>query len=64
VGIKVNLHYIPVYRQQYYEALGFKVGYCPVAEEYFQEALSIPLYPTLSNADQVKVIRVLHDVLV
>jgi UDP-4-amino-4,6-dideoxy-N-acetyl-beta-L-altrosamine transaminase len=62
-GINVNLHYIPVYRQPYYEALGFNVGYCPAAEEYFQEALSIPLYPTLTDADQAKVIRVLHDVL-
>jgi len=63
-GINVNLHYIPVYRQPYYEAMGFKAGYCPVAEEYFHEALSIPIYPTLSDTDQAKVIRMLHDTLV
>ena len=61
VGINVNLHYIPVYRQPYYEAMGFKVGYCPEAEQYYQEALSIPMYPTLTESEQAKVIRVLHE---
>lgn len=62
-GIGANLHYIPVYRQPYYEAMGFQPGYCPEAERYYREALSIPLYPTLPDADQKKVIRVLHEVL-
>jgi UDP-4-amino-4,6-dideoxy-N-acetyl-beta-L-altrosamine transaminase len=62
-GINVNLHYIPVYRQPYYEAMGFKVGYCPEAEQYHQEVLSIPMYPTLTDAEQTKVIQVLHEVL-
>lgn len=62
-GIGVNLHYIPVYRQPYYEAMGFEPDHCPEAELYFREALSIPLYPTLSEADQDKVIRALHEVL-
>ncbi len=61
--INVNLHYIPVYRQPYYEAMGFKVGYCPGAEQYYQEALSIPMYPTLTETERAKVIRVLHDTL-
>jgi dTDP-4-amino-4,6-dideoxygalactose transaminase len=62
-GINVNLHYIPVYRQPYYEAIGFKVGYCPEAEQYYQEVLSIPMYPTLTEAEQAKVIRSLYEVL-
>jgi UDP-4-amino-4,6-dideoxy-N-acetyl-beta-L-altrosamine transaminase len=62
-GINVNLHYIPVYRQPYYEAMGFKVGYCPEAEQYHQEVLSIPMYPTLTDEEQAKVIQVLHEVL-
>ena len=62
-GIKVNLQYIPVYRQPYYEAMGFKVGYCPEAEQYHQQTLSIPMYPTLTDADQGKVIRVLYETL-
>ena len=62
-GIGVNLHYIPVYRQPYYAAMGFEPGYCPEAERYFHEALSIPLYPTLPVTDQEKVIRVLREAL-
>jgi len=48
-GIGVNLHYIPVYRQPYYEKLGFKNGYCPNAEEYYAEAISLPIYPDLTE---------------
>ncbi len=62
-GINVNLHYIPVYRQPYYEAMGFKAGYCPEAEAYFRQALSIPMYPTLSETEQSQVIQVLAEVL-
>lgn len=62
-GVNVNLHYIPVYRQPYYEALGFKAGYCPEAEQYYQQALSIPMYPTLTDAEQAKVICVLQETL-
>lgn len=50
-GILVNLHYIPVYRQPYYERMGFKVGYCPQAEKYYSEAISIPMYPALKESD-------------
>jgi UDP-4-amino-4,6-dideoxy-N-acetyl-beta-L-altrosamine transaminase len=62
-GINVNLHYIPVYRQPFYEAMGFKSGYCPEAEQYHQEVLSIPMYPMLTDTEQDKVIRVLHEAL-
>ncbi len=61
--INVNLHYIPVYLQPYYEALGFKAGYCPDAEQYFQETLSISIYPMLSDSEQAKVIRIFNEVL-
>ena len=63
LGIQANLHYIPVYRQPYYEQFGFKQGYCPEAEKYHQDAISIPMYASLSEADQTRVISVLHDVL-
>lgn len=62
-GINVNLHYIPVYRQPYYEAMGFNAGYCPEAEAYFRQALSIPMYPTLGDAEQGQVIRTLSEAL-
>ena len=38
--IQVNLHYIPVYRQPYYERFGFKQGYCAEAEKYHQDGIS------------------------
>jgi len=62
-GINVNLHYIPVYRQPYYEAMGFKAGYCKEAEQYHRNVLSIPMYPSMSNEQQCKVIFELKRVL-
>jgi UDP-4-amino-4,6-dideoxy-N-acetyl-beta-L-altrosamine transaminase len=47
-GIGVNLHYIPVYLQPYYRHLGFEPGLCPEAESYYSEAISLPMFPTLS----------------
>jgi dTDP-4-amino-4,6-dideoxygalactose transaminase len=55
-GIGVNLHYIPVYRQPYYRELGFGQGHCPNAEAYYAEAISLPMYPGLSDAEQGQVI--------
>jgi len=56
----VNLHYIPVYRQPYYERLGFKVGHCLEAERYYAEAISIPLYPGLTEIQQNQVVTALR----
>jgi UDP-4-amino-4,6-dideoxy-N-acetyl-beta-L-altrosamine transaminase len=62
-GILVNLHYIPVYRQPYFERMGFAIGYCPQAEAYFEEALSIPIYPSLDSRQQELVVAELGKVL-
>jgi dTDP-4-amino-4,6-dideoxygalactose transaminase len=62
-GINVNLHYIPVYRQPYFEAMDFEVGYCPEAEQYHKEAISLPMYPALTKEDQQKVINTLTEAL-
>jgi len=62
-GVIVNLHYIPVYRQPYYESMGFETGYCREAEQYHKEAISIPMYPTMAYAQQSKVIATLKEVL-
>ena len=59
-GIGVNLHYIPVPTQPYYQAMGFKEGQFPEAERYYEEAISIPLHPALSEQDQTAVINALH----
>ena len=62
-GILVNLHYIPVYRQPYYEAMGFKAGHCQNAEQYHKEVISIPMYPTMAEAQQDLVVKVLSSIL-
>jgi UDP-4-amino-4,6-dideoxy-N-acetyl-beta-L-altrosamine transaminase len=61
-GVGVNLHYIPVYLQPYYERLGFKAGYCPEAEQYYTEAISLPMYTTLTKMQQDKVIEKLRQI--
>ncbi|MBE6496162.1 MAG: UDP-4-amino-4,6-dideoxy-N-acetyl-beta-L-altrosamine transaminase [Methanobrevibacter thaueri] len=50
-GLGVQVHYIPVYKQPYYQKLGFKMDLCPVCEEFYKRELSIPMYPTLSDED-------------
>jgi UDP-4-amino-4,6-dideoxy-N-acetyl-beta-L-altrosamine transaminase len=59
-GVAVNLHYIPVHRQPYYEAFGFGVGDFPEAEQFHREVISLPIFPTLSDAMQRKVIELLR----
>lgn len=59
-GVLVNLHYIPVYRQPYYEAMGFPVGYCPVAEQFHKAVISIPIFPRLTDFQQGEVIQTLQ----
>jgi UDP-4-amino-4,6-dideoxy-N-acetyl-beta-L-altrosamine transaminase len=62
-GIGVNLHYIPVYRQPYYQQLGFGQGRCPNAEAYYAEAISLPMYATLSDQEQEFVIATVKGLL-
>ena len=53
-GLGVNLHYIPVHLQPYYREQGFKDGDFPQAERYFSEAISLPLYPDLTDESKMK----------
>ncbi len=55
-GIYAQVHYIPVHLQPYYRRLGWKNGDLPVAEEYYEKALSLPMYPTLTDDEQNYVI--------
>jgi UDP-4-amino-4,6-dideoxy-N-acetyl-beta-L-altrosamine transaminase len=63
-GIGVNLHYIPVHLQPYYRDLGFQEGYCPEAERYYGEAISLPIFPGLTAADQGNVVTAISRILV
>jgi UDP-4-amino-4,6-dideoxy-N-acetyl-beta-L-altrosamine transaminase len=62
-GIFVNLHYIPVYLQPYYQSLNFKEGYCPNAEVYFKSTISIPIFSSLTNDNQTKVIKIISKII-
>ena len=61
LNIGVNLHYIPVYHHPYYQSLGFKTDYCLEAEQYYAEAISLPMYPGLTEAQQDLVVRALYE---
>ncbi len=50
-GLGVQVHYIPVYWQPYYQELGYKKGVCPNAEDFYQREISIPLYQSMSEED-------------
>ena len=59
-GIGVNLHYIPVHTQPYYQKLGFNTGDFPQAEKYYTETISLPMFPDLSHDEQGKVVKTLE----
>ena len=61
--INVNLHYIPVHTQPYYQSLGFSWGDFPNSEAYYRSAISIPMYPALTYSEQSDVIKALNDAL-
>ena len=61
--IMVNLHYIPVHTQPYYQKMGFNEGDFPQAEQYYQEAISLPMHVNLSEADLQFVAKRLREAL-
>lgn len=62
-GIGVNLHYIPVHTQPYYQQFNFVVGDFSEAEQYYSEAISLPLYPTMTEEQQIQIMNTLNKVL-
>ena len=64
LGIGVNVHYIPIHLQPYYrKRFGFKRGDYPLAEDYYDAALSLPLFPKMTTADVDRVIATMRTVL-
>jgi len=61
-GLGVQVHYIPVYWQPYYQKLGYKKGICPNAEDFYEREVSIPLYPKMSDEDIRYVIEKIFEV--
>ena len=62
-GIGVNVHYIPVYTQPYYRMHGYEKVSCPHAQEYYNRAISLPLYPGLTQEEQDYVIEQVKKVM-
>ncbi|OPX92795.1 MAG: UDP-4-amino-4-deoxy-L-arabinose--oxoglutarate aminotransferase [Pelotomaculum sp. PtaB.Bin104] len=60
-GIGTQVHYLPVYRHPYYQDLGYPAGLCPNAEDYYQRAITIPLYPAMEDTDVERVIAVVLE---
>lgn len=62
-GIGVNLHYIPVHTQPYYQAMGFSDGDFPESERYYQEAISLPMFHGMTEEQQDTVVHVVTEIL-
>ena len=62
-GIGVNLHYIPVHTQPYYQRMGFKQGDFPEAERYYAEAISLPMFQAMADDQQDEVLAALQRAL-
>ncbi|MCK9488783.1 MAG: UDP-4-amino-4,6-dideoxy-N-acetyl-beta-L-altrosamine transaminase [Xanthomonadales bacterium] len=62
-GVGVNVHYIPVHLQPYYRSMGFLPGDFPLAERYYAQAITLPIYPGLSEQHLQRVVSVLTGVL-
>ncbi|WP_150303093.1 UDP-4-amino-4,6-dideoxy-N-acetyl-beta-L-altrosamine transaminase [Pseudomonas saliphila] len=60
-GIGVNLHYIPVHTQPYYRRMGFKAGDFPQAEQYYAEAISLPMFQTMTDVQQDEVVAAVRE---
>ncbi len=62
-GIYLQLHYIPINSQPYYRSLGYGDEYTPMMDNYYKKALSLPLYPTLSDSEQEYVVESIKDII-
>ncbi|MEM6485075.1 MAG: UDP-4-amino-4,6-dideoxy-N-acetyl-beta-L-altrosamine transaminase [Pseudomonadota bacterium] len=62
-GIGVNVHYIPIHTQPYYLGLGFKQGDYPNSESFYERAISLPLYPTMTDCDLDRCVTAVNSVL-
>lgn len=62
-GLNLQVHYIPVHLQPYYQKLGYKKGDFPKAEAYYEKCISLPLYPSLTNEDLTNIIQIIHELI-
>jgi perosamine synthetase len=63
-GIGVNVHYVPVHLHPYYQKkFGYGKGLCPVAEKAYEQLITLPLYPGMTNKDVKMVERIIKDII-
>jgi dTDP-4-amino-4,6-dideoxygalactose transaminase len=62
-NIGVNVHYLPVYLHPYYKSLGYEKGLCPVAEEIYENIITLPLFPSMTNEDVIDVVTAVNKVI-
>lgn len=62
-GIGVQVHYIPVYWHPFLQKLGYKKGLCPIAEDFYERVLSLPIYPSLKEEEFIYVVEKLEEFL-
>lgn len=62
LNIGVHVHYIPVYLQPYYQELGYAKGLCPIAEQYYSTAITLPMFPKMTDQDIDDVINAVKSV--
>jgi UDP-4-amino-4,6-dideoxy-N-acetyl-beta-L-altrosamine transaminase len=60
-GIGVQVNYVPAYWHPVYEDLGYRRGLCPVAETYYSQEISLPLFPALADAEVDRVSQLIRD---
>ena len=63
VGLNLQVHYIPVHTQPYYQKQGYKWGNFPIAEEYYKHCISLPLYPDLTDEDLIEIIKRIKEII-
>lgn len=61
-NIGVHVHYIPVHTQPYYQQLGYEVNICPVAEKWYEEVITLPIFPKMTDEDVADVITAVKKV--
>jgi len=63
LGVGVNVHYIPVHLQPYYQQMGFRKGDFPEAESYYDTAITLPIFPDLTDEQVIFIVEKLSEVL-
>ena len=61
-GLGVQVHYSPIYRHPYYQELGYPVSDCPIAEDFYDREISIPIYPKMTDANVQQVVKIIQEV--